>query len=164
MIYRAEQSLIAFALSAGLFLSYGCTHLVKRPSECAPPPKPIGQSALGWQRTGARGVTGKVLAPGTLAPIQSATVTLSLVSTSPQGAPKNFQGITDANGEFRIDSTPPARYLMRVRRLGYRQAHDTIETTADSGIVATGLLVQENIVLDECSLTYQEVRVPWWKR
>jgi Carboxypeptidase regulatory-like domain len=164
MIYRANQSVLVLSVSAVVLLSGACTHLVKRPSDCSPPPKAIGQSAIDWQRTAAPGVKGKILAPGTLDPIQAATVTLTQVSTSPQVASRTFLGISDANGEFRIDSTSPARYLMRVRRIGYRQAHDTVQINADSGVIATALLVPESIMFDECSLTYQEVRVPWWKR
>jgi hypothetical protein len=106
------------------------------------------------------GVTGRVLSPGTLVPLEGAAVTLvPLADTA-----KQLHAYTNATGDFRIDSAPPARYLMRVRRLGFRAVRDTIEITPDSGIVATGLLALDNIVLDECSLTYQEVRVPWWKR
>jgi hypothetical protein len=55
------------------------------------------------------------------------------------------------------------RYLMRVRRVGYLSASDTLELRPDSGIVATVVLAEHHLTLDECSLTYTERRVPWWK-
>ncbi len=124
----------------------------------------MGQSAIGWERDQVNGVSGKVLAPGTLVPLQTATVTLTLLANPPESPERTYRAITDDAGQFRIDSAPPGRYLMRVRRLGYRQAHDTIQTMPDSGVKATGVLARDFVRLDECGLMYQEVRVPWWKR
>jgi len=124
----------------------------------------MGQSALGWERDRINGVSGKVVAPGTLAPIHGATVTLTVLTNPPDSRERTYRAITDDTGEFRIDSAPPGRYLMRVRRLGYRQAHDTIQTMPDSGVKATGLLARDIVRFDECGIMYQEVRVPWWKR
>jgi hypothetical protein len=109
-----------------------------------------------------RGVSGKVVAPGSLVPIAGAVVTL--IATPAKGQPEILQAYSDASGGFRIDSIRPALYLMAVRRIGYSPARDTVEVKPDSGIVATGLLVTDRTVFDECSMTYYEVRVPWWKR
>jgi hypothetical protein len=148
-----------------MFFLVACTHIVKRPSQCASPPEPPGHSAVGWQRVaGIARVSGKVLAPGSFVPIHAATVNLTLLQITAQGASRSLQAVTDVAGEFQIDSTPPGHYLMRIRRLGYQPAHDTIRVTLDSAVVVTGLLVPDNMILDDCSLTYQEVRVPWWKR
>jgi hypothetical protein len=150
---------VAIGLAA-LALVTGCTHIVNRPLECAPPPAPIGHSAIAWQRVGGtRSLAGKVLAPGSLNPIQGATVTLA-----PILAGQALQLYSDATGAFYIDSIRPSRFLMSVRRLGYLQARDTVLVVQDSGLVATASLVIHNMTLDECGLMYQKVRVPWWIR
>ena len=147
-------------IAAVLSAVAGCTHVVRRPLECAPPPAPIGKSAIAWQRVGdTKSVSGKVVAPGSLEPIQGATITLSPL---PNG--KALQQVSDASGSFQIDSIRPSRYLMSVRRLGYLAARDTVLVVEDSGLVATGSLVTHNMTLDECGLLYQKVRVPWWIR
>ncbi len=155
-----------FAIMPGVFaLVIGCTHIVKRPVECAAPPPPTGNSAIAWQRVGGtRSVSGKVVAPGSLDPIPGASVgfaPLPIVSQTPSYV---FQQGSDASGGFHIDSIPPSRYLMVVRRLGYLAVRDTVLVTPDSGIVVTGILVPYNMTLDECGMMYQKVRVPWWKR
>lgn len=145
---------------AVLSIVAGCTHVVKRPLECAPPPAPIGKSAIAWQRVGAKkSVSGKVLAPGSLEPIQGATITLTPL---PHG--KALRQVSDVSGSFQIDSIRPSRYLLSIRRLGYLAARDTVLVVEDSGLVATGNLVTHNMTLDECGLLYQKVRVPWWIR
>ena len=156
--------LLAIFLGAAALLT-ACTHMVKRPLECAPPPVPVGQSVLGWQRVaGAQTVTGKVASPGSLTAIPGVRVSLTLLPIPTQGRPKTVQGFADASGAFRIDSISPARYEMAVRGIGYRPALDTVLVTRDSGIVATGILAPDNITLDECGMMYQKVRVPWWER
>lgn len=160
---RVRPVFLFVALISANCLSTACTHVVKRRFECAPPSAPPGRSVLGWQRTAsARGVSGKVVAPGSLVPISGAAITLTV--TPAEGRPEIRQAFSDAAGGFRIDSILPARYLMAVRRIGYSPARDTVEVKPDSGIVATGILIPDNIVFDECSMTYYEVRVPWWKR
>jgi hypothetical protein len=160
---RVRPASVFIALVGATCLSTACTHVVKRRFECAPLPTPAGRSVLGWQRTaGARGVSGKIVAPGSLVPIQGAGITL--IATPTQGRSETLQAYSDASGGFRIDSIVPARYLMAVRRIGYSPARDTVEVKPDSGIVATGVLIPDRIIFDECSMTYYEVRVPWWKR
>ena len=111
-----------------------------------------------------RGVSGKVVAPGTLAPIYAVAVTLFVLTDLHGNLGKSYQAYTDTTGHFRIDSLPPGRYLMRVKRIGYRPAQDTVQTVTDSGAVTTGVLATDNQILDECGLTFQTVRVPWWER
>jgi hypothetical protein len=166
MLDRHLKPNFALAVLSGIaVLLAGCTHMVKRPLECAPPPAPIGQSVLGWQRVaGTQQVTGKVASPGSLTAIPGVRVSLTLLPIPTQGRAKTVQGLTDASGAFRIDSIATARYLMAVRGIGYHPAQDTVLVTRDSGIVATGILVPDNMTLDECGMMYQEVRVPWWKR
>jgi len=156
----------ALAIFSGVaLLLAACTHMVKRPLDCAPAPAPAGRSVLGWQRiAGAQTVMGKVASPGSLAAIPGVRVSLTLLPIPIQGRPKTMQGFADALGAFRIDSIAPARYLMAVRGIGYHPAQDTVLVTRDSGIVATGILVPDNLTLDHCGMMYQEVRVPWWKR
>lgn len=146
---------------ATIWLSTACTHVVKRPVACEPPPAPLGRSALAWQRAATRGVHGSVVAPGILAPINAAIITLTPVAAERQPTITSVQTLSGADGAFRIDSISPARYLLLVRRLGYRPVRDTVH--ADSGIVATAVLAPEIIRFDECGAMYQEVRVPWWK-
>jgi hypothetical protein len=152
--------LVIAILCAVLSVVTGCTHVVNRPIECAPPRSPIGKSAIAWQRVGGtRTATGKVVAPGSLEPIQGATITLAPVPTG-----RALQQYSDASGSFHIDSILPSRYLMSVRRLGYLAARETVLVVEDSGLVVTGSLIPYNMTLDECGLMYQRVRVPWWVR
>jgi hypothetical protein len=147
-------------VSGILSLTAGCTHLVQRPLNCAPDPPPIGRSAIAWQRIGGtRSVSGKVLIPGSLEAIPGATITLAPLPTG-----QALQQYSDASGSFRIDSVRPSRYLMSVRRIGLMAARDTVLVVQDSGLVATASLAVHKMVLDECGLMYQEVRVPWWIR
>ncbi|HEV7387584.1 MAG TPA: carboxypeptidase-like regulatory domain-containing protein [Gemmatimonadaceae bacterium] len=155
----------ATLLAVALFLLLGCSHVVRRPLECAPPPAPIGKSAIAWQRIGGtRSITGKVVAPGSLTPIQGALVGFAPLSKPGEMPANALQQYSDASGTFRIDSMRPSRYVMSVRRLGYLAVRDTVLVTQDSGLVATGTLVPHNMTIDECGMMYYEVRVPWWKR
>lgn len=155
-----KQIAILAIASGALALVAGCTHVVNRPLGCAPPPAPTGKSAIAWQRVGGtRSLTGKVVAPGSLAPIQGVTVTLAPVPTG-----NALRQYTDASGTFRIDSIGPSRYLMSVRRLGYIPAQDTVLVAQDSGLVVTGSLVPSDMIIDECGMMSQKVRMPWWKR
>jgi hypothetical protein len=166
MLGRHVKPNFALAVLLGATaLVTACTHMVQRPVECAPPSAPVGQSVLGWQRVaGTQAVTGKVASPGSPTAIPGARVSLTLLPIPAQGRPKTVQGFTDVSGAFRIDSISPARYVMAVQGIGYRPARDTVLVTRDSGIVATGILVPDNVTLDECGMIYQKVRVPWWKR
>jgi hypothetical protein len=140
-----------------------CSHVVTQPVDCGPAPEPHGRSALAWQRVPAHGVAGKVVSPGILTPIKAAEVSLTLIS-EPSALQRTYRAFTNDTGFFRIDSIPPGSYLMRVRRIGYRQARDTVRTTIDSGLAAAGVLTLDHAMLDDCGLMLQEVRVPWWKR
>jgi hypothetical protein len=143
------------------FLALGCTHVIRVPSECGPSPQPTGRSAIGWERiAGPSRVSGSVASPS-LSPLEAATIGLARLSVSPL---REWLTTSNALGQFSFDSIPPDRYLLRVRRLGYALAADTLKLTADSGIVATVLLVQHKVIFDECGLTYTERRVPWWQR
>ncbi len=105
-----------------------------------------------------------MVTPGGLSPIPGVTVTLAPLAILGRAPSKTVQVFADESGKFRIDSIAPARYLMSVRRLGFVAAQDTILVARDSGIVAAGILVSHNMIIDECGMMYQEVRVPWWKR
>jgi hypothetical protein len=154
-----QFGLSALPLGATIVL-LGCTHVIRVPTECGPPAEPTGRSAIGWERIpGAARVTGRVVSPS-LSPIESATIGLVRLSVPPA---REAQAYSNAAGNFSFESTHRDRYLMRVRRLGYALTSDTIELTADSGVVATVVLAQHRLTLDECSLTYTEKRVPWWK-
>lgn len=141
-------------------LALGCTHVIRVPTECGPGPEPIGRSAIGWERVpGASRISGKVVSPS-LSPIAGATVDLTSL-----GSPSRIAHTpSNMHGEFAFESTLTGRYVLRARRLGYAQVRDTIQLRADSGAVATVILVQHKMVLDECGLTYTEKRVPWWQR
>jgi len=137
-----------------------CTHVIRVPTDCGPGPEPMGQSAIGWERVqGASRVSGRVVSPS-LSPITGTTVNLiSLASPS-----RVAEAVSNTQGEFAFGSTPTGRYVLSARRLGYAQVRDTIQLRADSGAVATVVLVQHKMILDDCSLTYTEKRVPWWQR
>jgi hypothetical protein len=149
------------SLIAAISLTSACTHVVRVPIDCGPAPEPIGRSAIGWERVaGASRVSGKVLSPS-LAPLAGTTVDLVSLPPSPS---RSSQSATNTQGEFAFESTLAGRYVLRARRLGYSQVRDTIQLRPDSGAVATILLVQDKISLDDCGLTYTEKRVPWWHR
>jgi hypothetical protein len=158
-----SESLMTFrssVLCVVAFLAYGCTHVIHVPTECGPPEEPIGHSAIGWERAiGPARITGRVVSP-TSSAIQGATIGLTRLGVSPS---RDIQAFSGQLGEFSFDSTPPSRYLMLVRRLGYGPARDTIEVRSDSSVVVVALLAQHRMILDECTLTYTEKRVPWWK-
>jgi hypothetical protein len=142
-------------------LTLACTHVIKVPLECGPGPQPIGRSAIGWERIPGKGhLSGRVASPS-LSPIEGARIDLSGLSLPP---PRERITSSNAVGEFSFDSTQPDRYLLRVRRLGYSGVADTLRLTPDSGVVATVLLVQHKLILDDCDLAYTEKRVPWWRR
>jgi hypothetical protein len=146
-------------------LLVACTHVVKRPMECSPLLPPAGKPALGWERVaGLQKVSGRVVAPGTLLPLAGASVSLTRLPISQQQNSARIERVTDNFGAFVVESISPASYFIQVRRLGYTQVRDTIEVKADSALAVIALLVRDNMTLDECSLTYQRVRVPWWKR
>lgn len=105
-----------------------------------------------------------MVTPGGLTPIPGVAVTLEAVTIPGQAPSKRILAFSDESGKFHIDSIVPASYLMTVRRLGYLAAQDTILVARDSGIVAAGILASHNMLLDECGMMSQEVRVPWWKR
>jgi hypothetical protein len=145
---------------AAATLALACTHVIRVPTECGPGPEPIGRSAIGWERfQGASRVSGRVVSPS-LSPIAGATVDLTSLASPSRIA----QAASNTQGEFAFESTPTGRYVLRARRLGYAQVRDTIQLRADSGAVATVVLVQHKLILDECGLTYTEKRVPWWQQ
>ena len=141
-------------------LALACTHVIRVPTECGPGPEPIGRSAIGWERVqGASRISGKVVSPS-LSPIAGTTVNLTSLASPSRVA----HAASNTQGEFAFESTPTGRYVLQARRLGYARVQDTIQLRADSGAVATVVLVQYKLILDECGLTYTEKRVPWWQR
>jgi hypothetical protein len=142
-----------------------CTHIVNRPSECAPALPFAGKPALGWERVaGVQKVSGIVVAPSALVPLSGTFVSLTRLPIPQQGNSRGIQKITDNSGGFVFEPISPASYLIRVRRLGYMPVQDTIEVKRDSTLAVIAVLVRQNMMLDECSLTYQKVRVPWWRQ
>jgi carboxypeptidase family protein len=152
-------------VTAACSLLPACTHFVNRPSDCAPTAPPAGKPAVGWERVaGLQRVSGRVVAPASVLPLGGASVSLTRLPVSESGNSTGIERVTDNTGAFTIESISPAWYLIRVRRLGYTQVRDTIEVKPDSALAVIVLLVRDNLALDECTLTYQKVRVPWWKR
>jgi hypothetical protein len=126
---------------------------------------PAGKPALGWQRVaGLERVSGVVAAPGALFPLSGTSVSLTRLPLPQQGNSTDIRRVTDNAGTFVVESISPASYLIRVRRIGYMQVQDTIEVKRDSSLAVIAVLVRDNMMFDECSLTYQKVRVPWWMR
>jgi len=124
-----------------------------------------GKPALGWQRAaGLQRVSGVVAEPGALFPLSGTSVSLTRLPLPQQGNSTDIRRVTDNAGTFVVESISPASYLIRVRRIGYMQVQDTIEVKRDSSLSVIAVLVRDNMILDECSLTYQKVRVPWWMR
>jgi hypothetical protein len=149
----------SFRAAAALF-ALGCTHVIHEPANCAPASAPGARSVIGWQRIpGPSSITGHVSSPA-FQPIGGALVGLVRLSDPPS---RETTAPSSDRGDFSFDSMRHDRYLMRVRRVGYLSASDTLELRPDSGIVATVVLAEHHLTLDECSLTYTERRVPWWK-
>jgi Carboxypeptidase regulatory-like domain len=140
----------AVALSGLSLVIVGCTSQMRTPDTCGEQRAPFGQSALAWQRTRAQTVKGTVTAAQELVPIQSAIVTLALFADTASNSAKLYHALTDMGGGFHIDSVPTARYLLRVRALEYREAIDTIQLVADSGILVRAIMVPQNFIAD-CS-------------
>ena len=161
--WRRSPTLLA-ALALGALVAEACTHVVQRPTKCGPPPPALGHSALGWQRVAAGGIDGSVVTPGGLTPLATAIIHLTRVAASTSEPAASLQANSDGEGRFRFDSVASGRYVLQVRRIGYQPVRDTIELHGDSGVVATAVLAMQIIRFDECGLTYEEVRVPWWKR
>jgi Carboxypeptidase regulatory-like domain len=156
---KFTQKFCAVALSGLSLVAVGCTRQMRTPDTCGEQRAPFGQSALAWQRTRANAVRGTVTAADELVPIQSAIVTLALFADTPSNNAKLYHALTDVGGRFHIDSVPTARYLLRVRALGYRGASDTIQLVADSGILVRAIMVPQNFIVD-CSFPRQDRRIP----
>jgi hypothetical protein len=107
-------------------------------------------------------ITGTVLDAESGAPVSGATVALVLdadgvLVTRPRGVlwSADAASTTDAQGRYRFDRVPFDRYILRVRRLGYRPAQVAVSLArAEPFRVSVGLEVIP-IVLEP-----EEVRVP----
>jgi hypothetical protein len=136
-----------------LFLSSACAHptrahLIRQPDSCGEQLAPFGKSAIAWQRTPLKDVTGTVTETGNLGPIQSVMVTLELVSAA-IGRPRlRYDMSSDAGGRFQMDSVLPDLYLLRLRRIGYRDVTDTIHIVGDSGAVIRATMAPQNVIVD----------------
>ena len=147
------------ALSSLSLVAVGCNRQMRTPDTCGEQRAPFGQSALAWQRTRMKTVKGTVTAAEGLAPIQSAIVILVLVGDAPSNSAKLYHALTDVSAGFHIDSVPTARYLLKVRALGFREASDTIQLVADSGIFVRAIMVPQNLIVD-CIFPRRGGRIP----
>jgi hypothetical protein len=126
-----------------------CVHRASTARDtCGPQSSPFGHSALAWQRTGIKAIVGTVTTAEALVPLQSALVSLVLATSTPSNPSIRYHALSDASGNFRIDSVQPARYVLQVRRIEYRQAVDTIQIVADSGILVRAFMVPGNFIVD----------------
>jgi hypothetical protein len=122
------------------------------------------RSAVGWQPVaGTTGVTGTVLDIVTLEPVTAAQLALTYLS-DPKRAATPRTKISEASGAFKVDSILPGKYLLTVRRIGYRPVSDTVLLSPDSALVVRAMLARETMMLDGCGYAYYEKRVPWWIR
>lgn len=149
---------VAIAVS---FTALSC-HTVLRPSTCPTNVESSGRSAIAWQHVGNdKGTTGTVLFVSTLDPITSAQVDLIPLSHSASNPAKR---ISNTHGEVSVDSLRPGKYVLRVRRIGFHPASDTVLTVADSGLVFRALMATDLMMLDGCGYGLMKHRVPWWVR
>jgi hypothetical protein len=92
-----------------------------------PPPRRIAEcdrsetsvhSALAWSPAWPdAGISGQVVAAQNGAPLISANVTIQ---------PGGRSVLTDSAGHFRASALPNGRYYVRVRFVGYEEAHDSV--------------------------------------
>jgi hypothetical protein len=148
----------------GTLATSSCTHLVLRHGECPDRPELTVRSAICWEHvTGKTNLSGTIVRVSTLSPVQSAQIVLSSLSGS-ELMPKSRTAISDSSGSIAIDSVQPGKYLLLIRRIGYKPASDTVVMVADSTVIIRGVLAVESVMLDGCGYAYFEKRVPWWIR
>jgi hypothetical protein len=155
----------SFVAGCLCILLTGCMHTVLRPIKCPDEPRRRDErSAISWdQGRAANQISGSVLRVDPFEPLVAASVDLRLVEST--GSLKPIRTMpTGPAGEFAFDSIPPGRYLLRVRRIGFAAAQDTIDITTTSRITVRAVLAVEKVMLDGCGIFYYEKRVPWWIR
>jgi len=107
-----------------------CFHYVEegrpaRPEDCPPDP-PLRLGANGPTYVGSAGiVSGRVVDADAGQPLPA---TVHLV-----GRGRGREAATDTAGTFRFDSMAPGRYVLRTRRVGYRQRQDTADVDPTAG-------------------------------
>jgi hypothetical protein len=122
------------------------------------------RSAVGWQPVaGTTGLNGTVLDVVTLEPVSAAQLALRYLS-DPKNAETQRTKISEASGAIKVDSILPGKYLLTVRRIGYRPVSDTVLLSPDSALIVRAMLARETMMLDGCGYAYYEKRVPWWIR
>ncbi len=147
-------------------LSTACTHVVMRPTSC---PEDVrnerGSSSLAWERgAGPVPVSGSVFRVIPYEPLRAALVDLSSIGSDGVVGSRRLAMHTDSLGQFAFDSVAEGRYLLRVRRIGFGPAADTIDVKAEAGIVGRAVLAMDVVMLDGCGYGMIETRVPWWVR
>jgi hypothetical protein len=122
------------------------------------------RSAVGWQPVaGTTGLSGTVLDIGTFEPVSAAQLALTSLS-DPKSAVTPRTKISDASGAIKVDSILPGKYLLTMRRIGYRPVSDTVLLPPDSALIVRAMMARETAMLDGCGYAYYEKRVPWWIR
>ena len=139
-----------------------CTHVVRRRFDCYDP-APIGKSAISWERGAGSGISGRMLSPTGMRPLDAGEVTIARLGSDSTSAGTTRRTGTDSLGAFHFDSVLAGHYRVTARRIGYVAVRDSLVVARDSAVSVTALLVKQYLVLDECGLTYYEERVPWWK-
>lgn len=140
-LFRCVVVLAAFA---------GCNRYEYRET-CGPTP-PTPASAIAWEQAD--------LPPGTIdgriIDVQTGTQLPSNVTLQPGG--RSWMAV---DGLFRVDSLAEGEYTLRVRRIGYSQASQSITLDAHKGVSVLVVMAADRMILDGCGLT--KVRKPWWK-
>jgi hypothetical protein len=71
---------------------------------------------------------------------------LASVTFSPASGPPRVRA-TGLAGDFAFDSIAPGRYVLSVRRLGYRAWRDTVVVRPDSGVRIVAVLARDTVTL-----------------
>lgn len=128
----------------------GCSRYEYR-ELCEPWPR-TGVSGIGWVQADlpAGTIEGRVI------DVQSQPLPASQIALEP-----GSRYWMPEDGLFRADSLPEGEYTLRVRRIGYSLASQSITLSGGKGVSVLIVMAPDMMILDGCGLT--KVRKPWWK-
>jgi hypothetical protein len=143
-----------------------CSRYEYRPIECRAYPTERGP--LTWSVTsGAPAVEGVVrLLGGPITPV-TASARLEPLDSARGGAIDRTGARrvapVDSAGHFRFDAVESGCYVLRVTRVGFVSAEDTVAVGARAGVAAQAALQPSTAEFDECHETLVRTRKPWYR-